>query len=152
MGFEIIDSTMESKFLIKRENLLLAFSTLKQEILSKKELSGWIIIVEVEKSRNLMELMSALRWSPQLDDSGNIVSVKHNGYKVAEEELLFKTIALFVEDGSFVEYEREGYSTDLKVRFNFVNTLVTITVWNKIYNDIKYEDEFVLNKEYGRIL
>lgn len=56
-----------------------------------------------------------------LDKDGNIEGLLNHGLNVGDEELLFKSIAQFVKNGSFIEYEREGYNGKVKERFDFLN-------------------------------
>lgn len=152
MSVDINNKTIKSEIFITKEDAGKAFDILKQKVLSQGELSGWITIGEVEQSNTLLELMTAMRWIPELNNNGNVISLTHDGFGVAEEDLLFKTIAPYVQANSFVEFEREGYSSDLKVRYDFINSLVTKTVWNKVYNENIMQDEFLLNNEYTELL
>jgi len=147
MGFEILNGTIKSKFFIQKENTREAFDVLKRKVLSLDELSGWITISEVKTASGLIELLNALRWIPKIDSADNIVDIYHDGFKVAEEEILFKTIAPYVREHSFIEYIREGYSTDFKIRFNFNGAHVNISTWSKHYNEQINQDEFVLIEE-----
>lgn len=145
MGNKIDNETLKSNVLLSKENAGKAFDILKHEVLSQNELSHWITLKEVELSKNFDELMTAMRWMPQFSDDGDVIDLIHDGFNVAEEALVFKIITPFVKDGSYIEYEREGYSTDLKVRFDFINNGLKETVWSKEYNEHKSRDEWVLN-------
>lgn len=145
MGNKINNETLKSNIFLSKENAGKAFDVLKQETLSQNELSHWITLKEVELSKNFDELMTAMRWMPQFSNDGDVIGLEHNGFNVAEETFVFKTIAPFVKDGSYIEYEREGYSTDLKVRFDFTANGLKETIWSKEYNDNKSRDEWVLN-------
>lgn len=145
MGYKINNETLKSNVFLSKEDAGKAFDVLKQEALSQNELSHWITLKEVELSKNFDELMTAMRWMPQFSNNGDVTSLEHNGFNVAEEALVFKTISPFVKEGSYIEYERQGYSADLKVRFDFTKNGLKETVWSKEYNENKSRDEWVLN-------
>lgn len=145
MGYKINNETLKSNVFLSKEDAGKAFDVLKQEVLSQNELSHWITLEEVELSKNFDELMTAMRWMPQFSDDGNVIGLEHNGLNVAKEALVFKTISPFVKEGSYIEYEREGYSSDMKVKFDFTNNGLQETVWSKEYNEYKSRDEWVLN-------
>lgn len=145
MGNKIDNETLKSNVFLSKENAGKAFDILKHEVLSQNELSHWITLKEVELSKNFDELMTAMRWIPQFSDDGDVIDLIHDGFNVAEEALVFKTITPFVKDGSYIEYEREGYSSDLKVRFDFIKNGLQETVWSKEYNEHKSIDEWVLH-------
>ena len=147
MSVNIDNKTIKTEIFIAKLNIDKIFNDLKQKVLFQSELSGWIDISKIKSSMSYVELMTAMRWMPQFDKDGNIIVLLHDGFNVAEEELLFRTIAPFVKDGSFVEYEREGYSSDLKVRFDFTDKKVNITTWKKQYDELLDEDKFIVIQE-----
>ncbi|MFA6195301.1 MAG: hypothetical protein WC656_01500 [Sulfurimonas sp.] len=152
MSVNIYNETVKSKVFITKKIAGKAFDILKQEVLKQDDLSGWITISEVEQSKNFTELMMAMRWIPEVNNDGDVISLVHDGFNIAEEELVFKTIAPFVKNNSFVEFEREGSFSDLRVRFDFMDGLVTQSVWNKIYNENTGQDEFIFNDVLTEIL
>ena len=147
MGFEIKNDTLRSEFFIRKEVTKEAFNILKRKILSLVEVNSWITISEVKAASNLIELLTALRWIPKTNSDGNIISITHDGFKVAEEEIVFKTIAPYVQEHFFIQYIREGYSADLKVKFNFDGVDTNVTTWSKQYNEQLNEDVFIAIEE-----
>lgn len=54
------------------------------------------------KYTDIKEIFEAWRWSPVLNEVGDIKSLSFTGEKYGDEDTLFKAIAPFVEDGSFI--------------------------------------------------
>lgn len=130
MGFRIKKESIKSNLCIKKENFNEAFDFAKQNALNEADFIR-VKKEEIEASTNLLEFISAMRWDTFLDKDGNLVNVSNNNLNIGDEELLFKSIAQFVKNGSFLEYEREGYNGDVKERFDFLNKNVTKITYNK---------------------
>ena len=142
MGFKIELKTIKSSLTITKENMIIAFPVVKALLLESVE-SNRIKKIDIENASNFKELINEMRWELSFDKEGNSVSISNNGLNVAEEELLFTSICRFVENGSFVEYEREGENGNLKERFDYKNGEVINTTWVEDYdqNDKVYWKE-----------
>lgn len=142
MGFHIDEETIKSSLNISKNNILKAFPIVKQNLL-KEEKFIRVDREDLENATNFEELINAMRWNLKLDPHGNAISIYNHGLKVADEELLFNSIKDFVDDGSFVEYEREGYSSTLKESFEYKDKKVIQRTWVKKYdqNDNSFWDE-----------
>jgi len=68
---------------------------------------SWVDQKNVNKAQSLEEAMTEWRYAPETDAEGNITGVNFDGEKIGQEDVLFKLIAPFVEDGSFIEMEGE---------------------------------------------
>lgn len=142
MGFRIDEDTIKSSLFISKNNMLKAFPIIKENLLKEEEFKK-VDREELENATNFEELISAMRWDLKLDSHGNAISIYNHGLNVADEELLFNSIKDFVEDGSFVEYERQAYSSKQKERFDYKDKKVIQRTWIENYdqNDNSYWDE-----------
>ena len=53
------------------------------------------------------EIMRAWRWHISYDADGNVDEIEFNGEKFGDDIILFKAIAPFVKEGSFIEMQGE---------------------------------------------
>lgn len=138
MSVNIYNNTVKVHFFLAERHKDAAFTSLKEAFenaLSKDELSSWID-KDFGDTKTFEELAEKARWPATVDHDENIVNLSHDGFNVAEEELFFSTIAPFVENGSFVEYEQEGYFSDLKMRYEFFDgTIVKEECYKDYDND-----------------
>ncbi len=142
MGFKIDEKTIKSSLNISKENMIKAFPIVKSILLEKDEFIR-VERIDLENATCFEELINAMRWDLKIDSQGNAISIYNHGLNVAEEELLFNSIADFVDDGSFVEYIRDGYSSNQKERFDYKNKKVIQRTWSEKFdqNDCAYWDE-----------
>ena len=69
---------------------------------------SWTNTKEIANALTLKEAIEAFRWQPTTDRAtGNIDGIYFNGEKMGQEDIMFKAIASFVEDGSYIEMEGE---------------------------------------------
>lgn len=54
------------------------------------------------ESNDISSAFEAWRWLPEIDDEGNVVDLDFVGEKLGDEQILFDTIAPFVETGSYI--------------------------------------------------
>ena len=59
------------------------------------------------KACDLLEALGALRWIPETDEAGNIVSLEFTGEKLGDEEQIFRAIAACVKEGSAIQMAGE---------------------------------------------
>ncbi len=113
MGYHI--SMMDSKFRIPASVKEQALAAMKRMNPSKKG-SGywqdkpqwaWVDQEIVNKAPTLEDAMTEWRYVPEMDDEGNIVDISFEGEKIGDEMEMFKTIAPFVEEGSYIEMQGE---------------------------------------------
>jgi len=118
MGY-CMDQT-EAKFSIKRENHIPALNALKV-LMTKDSLKGggssgpsgrtrhfsFCNGADVDGWANLAQAMEEMRWEPKLDSEYNIVGIEFCGEKMGDDNHIFKAIAEFVEDGSFIQMRGE---------------------------------------------
>lgn len=67
---------------------------------------SWVNNDYVE-SNDIKEIFKCWRWHVDTDDQGNIESIYFEGQKLGDDEYLFKAIAPFVKDGSYIEMSGE---------------------------------------------
>jgi hypothetical protein len=95
--------TLENcKFEIEKENFSNALSAIIDYASTTPRIS-WVGIPNLIESRNLIEALDHFRWSPSLDDDGNIDGLEFCGEKLGNDWELFTAIAPFVKKGSFIE-------------------------------------------------
>jgi hypothetical protein len=93
MGYEM--EMENSKFMIKEENIKKAEKALKTQFQLKE--------------RHLEDMLEELNgWSCEFDEEGNLTNIEFEGVKLHDDEEMFRTIAPFVEDGSYIEMSGEG--------------------------------------------
>jgi hypothetical protein len=68
---------------------------------------SWVSTERVLDSKDVTEALHAWRWHPNLDDDGNIFMLYFNGEKLGQDEVLFKAIAPYVTEGSYVAMRGE---------------------------------------------
>lgn len=126
MGFRIEEDTIKADLFISVDEFDKAFKLAKTHTLNQEDYCR-VERKEVEDSANLEEYINAMGWDMRTNDNGDLISVYNHGINVADEELLFESIAPLMKDGSYVEFEREGYDGDQKERYDFSNRTVTQT-------------------------
>ena len=62
------------------------------------------------EASNLKDILEHWGWSPEIDDSGNVVDIQFERSKLGDEEILFAALAPFVKPGSYIEMEGEDSS------------------------------------------
>ena len=58
-------------------------------------------------SNDVTDIFRCWRWDIDMDKHGNIVDIRFDGEKLGDDEVFFKAIAPFVQDGSFIEMRGE---------------------------------------------
>lgn len=93
---------MKSKFKMKENSEEKALEALKE--LARKDIYlDWIYNEEIKNASTFNEAMRACRWEvvEQYD------SICFNGEKYGSDDLIFNTIALYVEDDSYIQMQGE---------------------------------------------
>jgi len=102
--------TLESsKFRIDVKNHRRAFKAIKA--LAGSETCGdhfsWVDTTGFKKAKTLAAALEAWRWDVEMDGDYNIVGINFGGEKLGDDEILFRTVAPFVESGSYIEMRGE---------------------------------------------
>lgn len=134
MSYRIDGDTIRTNLFIDKNDFSNAFVKAKDIILQQQEFCR-VERDEVLNATNLEELISAMRWELKLDEQGNAIAIHNYGLNVADEELLFNSIAPSVKTGSFVKYEREAYSGKQRERFEFKNGKTIHKSWFRDFNN-----------------
>ena len=114
MGYRINEETIISNIRIKKINLDIAFKDIKQKFLNKKEKSTRINIKEIINSKNFEDLINGLRWVVEFDENGDCISFFNHSLNIAEEDFLFHSLAPYMENDSYIEYENETFIGNIK--------------------------------------
>ena len=133
MGYSIYQ--IQSSFVIRCANFLGALEAIKS--LKGQETTGCtgdLHFMYVDNSYinclTLEEILAKWRWQvEELNEAGDIISISFIGENYGDEDLLFSTLAPFVESNSFVSMVGEDG-----------------VVWRWFFNQHKFV------KQYGRIL
>lgn len=97
----------ETKFLIKAENKTKAHRAV-HALLKKMPRYSWIDMGELAAAKTIEDQLEAFRWEAGTDEeTGDVVDLLFRGEKLGDDELLLKTIAPFVESGSFIQMNGE---------------------------------------------
>ena len=89
----------ESTFEIKEENLDPAFKHCKKMLVKENVKYAWVDNQTLRDSKNLFEFLEECRWCYDLEDK----TIGFIGEKYGNEEILFNTLAPFVEDNSYIK-------------------------------------------------
>ena len=126
MGYRINEDTIKANLFIPASDFNKAFELARKHALAQESFCR-VERCDIMNATDLKEYISAMRWDMKFDKNGNFVSICNYGINVADEEILFESIAYFMKDGSFVEFEREGYGGQEKERYDFSNGSVQKT-------------------------
>ena len=101
----------ESSFYIAQENCKNALEAIKG--LAGKETYGdhysWVDTNAFLNAKHFDDAMCKWRWEVEEDDNENIIDIDFIGEKLGDDFKLFKAIAPFVKEGSYIEmYGEDG--------------------------------------------
>ncbi len=139
MGYRIDEETIVSNIKIKKINLDIAFKDIKQKFLNKKEKSTRINIKEIINSKNFEDLINGLRWVVEFDENGDCISFFNHSLNIAEEDFLFHSLAPYMENDSYIEYENETFIGNIKNIYRYKKFKVKHEVLNN--HNIFYQNE-----------
>jgi hypothetical protein len=108
MGYYIYQH--DTEFHIKKKNFDKALQALKdacqKKIDDKQEYDiGFADPAVVLESTSLIKALNEFSWDPLIDGNGDIIDIEFEGEKMGAEELLFKTLAPFVQKKSHIDIE-----------------------------------------------
>lgn len=116
MGYRIFQ--LQTRFLVLHRNCEAAFASIqnlcqpspklllgngKTESLPQVRNFAYVEGRAILESHTLADVLTEWRWSPTIDEEGNIQGLEFLGEKLGEENLLFNLLAPYVEAGSFIE-------------------------------------------------
>lgn len=105
MGY--LTHQLETEFFIPKEFKFEAFISLKNLVKNSVENINEISFVEIpeiERAETLEEVLAALRWVPENNESGDIVQIDFTGEKMGDDYQILECIAHFVRNNSFVTF------------------------------------------------
>lgn len=104
MGYHI--SQREAEFHIPVENFPKVVAAIK-DAFNKKQI-GWVRPNDVATD-DIRQLFANIRWEVDIEDQAGITHIEFVGQKIGEDiDVLFSTIAPYVEAGSYIEMQGEG--------------------------------------------
>jgi len=108
-----------SDILITTEQQKKAFKPVRKKLLDEVDEKGgggswkggkkvescysWVNMSEIKRAKSLIDILNAFRWTPEIDDKGDIINVNFEGEKLGDDKILFDAIAPYVESGSYIE-------------------------------------------------
>lgn len=110
MGYCI--TVTDNQLKIKQENFQKCLEAIKslhgQETNNYQNKSHFSWVDEKFYQLNsLDQILNEWRWKPLYDENGNIQQLEFNGEKLGDDEILFKTLAPFIEPDSFINFRGE---------------------------------------------
>jgi hypothetical protein len=103
-------------FVIKAANFPAALQAIKDLMVNKEEMDGgswsggvmverwysWVHTDAVMESETLIDALSAWRWDAEERENGDIYFISFTGEKSGQDEILFRAIAPYVKNGSYI--------------------------------------------------
>lgn len=128
---------INNKFMIKEENVQKTWDALV-ELFKKAKANnhrfGWCISDEVINAETFGDAMYAVRWDILEGGTGNVYGIRFAGEKYSgDEEIIFGSIAPYVEDGSYITMQGEDGE---RWKWKFINGKV-----EEIYGHWVFDDE-----------
>jgi hypothetical protein len=116
MGYYI--SLRYSNFYIERDRKEEALRLFKNNMLAYVDILGrggsltakwfsWTDTAFLLAATTIEEVLDHFGWAPEHDDKENIIDLYFENEKIGQEDLLFKTIAPCVREGSFLDIDGE---------------------------------------------
>lgn len=115
---------IDSSFVIKKDNFTKALETLKQVIFSYQFL--WVDTKSVLNSQSLEEALTEIRYKPEYNSEGDISNVSFIGQKRGSEDIIFDTLAPYVESNSYLHFKGQDHAewvwrfTDRQAKLHFL--------------------------------
>jgi len=99
MGYSI--SLVASLFEIAAEDKARVLKEVKEQLIGRKY--GYVVASETLACDTLEELLEEWGWEPTTNEAGDIVDLAFAAEKMGEDEVLWKVIAPWVRNGSYLE-------------------------------------------------
>ncbi len=126
MGYLIYQ--VETEFFIPKNFKFEAFISIKNlvknSVENKNEIS-FVEMSEIECAETLEEVLAALRWIPENNESGDIIEVNFTGEKLGDDYQIFESIAGSVENESFITLIGDDGETMKLWRWLFLDGNIT---------------------------
>lgn len=103
MGYYI--DQKDEDFFIDAHNIPNVIAAIHKLSESKSQYS-WVSD-KYREVKDIKELFKCWRWHVDQDDSGNIDSIYFEGQKLGDDDVLFRAIAPYVKDKSYIELHGE---------------------------------------------
>ena len=131
-------------FIILKKDFKKALEVLKLLAKTKPELGRVDTTQIILYSETLEDALNECRYGCKFDKDGNIQNVFFNGEKMGDDDTIFKTIAPFVQDGSFLEFKGEDNNhwrwVFKKGQMMEINPR---TVWEEVEEDDEKNEELI---------
>ena len=104
----------DSKFRIAAHNhqqVLGALRALAEDAQRRHRRYAWVDTATLLKANSIKEFMREWRWDIALDAAGDLVHVGFSGEKLGDDQVLFNTLAPWVDAGSFIVMHGEDGAT-----------------------------------------
>jgi len=101
MGYYIQQRT--TQFCIKAKNQTKALVAVKGLVGQEPIGAHFSWVGNFSDADSFQEVMEEWRWEVEFNERGDVIDLFFNGQKLGDDELLFQTIAPFVEAGSYIE-------------------------------------------------
>jgi hypothetical protein len=113
----------ESEFFIAANDIASAMQAMRELSIQTDKMSGasyqggkvvsrhfsWVDMDYAQKT-SFPKMLECWGWEPYVDDEGNIASIEFQRTKLGDEVHLFKALAPFVKEGSFIQMRGEDGS------------------------------------------
>ena len=136
MGYYI--DVMDTNFRIPADKVNDAYEAMK----SIQQVGSWVD-ANFASCKDLSSIVNAWRWEVELDaDSGDVVDINFCRSKLGDEDLLFSTLAPFVDGGSYIDVQGEEGE---RWRWFFDGTRMREVNCHAVYDDETYVSNDVLD-------
>lgn len=102
MGYHV--EQLDGKFFVSADVIPSLIETIHK--LAENGKYSWVRDNYID-SNDVTDIFRCWRWDIDMDKHGNIVDIRFDGEKLGDDEVFFKEIAPFVQDGSFIEMRGE---------------------------------------------
>ena len=100
---------MEQDFKIKGENIPAAWEALKKK-LNGNSIHMWVDNRAAITAPSFERTMEKCRWSVETYDTHDVEEINFEGEKLGNDDIIFKTLAPYVEPNSYIQMQGEdGY-------------------------------------------
>lgn len=105
MGYYITNREVNN-VVIKKENIDKALKALNK--LGKERINlSWVYEDILANATNIVDAMDECRWDGEINDNGDFELGYFTGEKYGSDDIIFDTIAPYVEEGGYIEMQGE---------------------------------------------
>jgi hypothetical protein len=109
MGYCITQT--ESSFFIPKEHFHSALESIKASITNSRRELLWVDTDQVLTKTDLCSALRQLRWRASLNRDGDICDVSFQGEKSGDDDIIFRAIAPYVNEESYITMVGEDHAT-----------------------------------------